>query len=50
MAYSLFRNCRVDTPLGIASYQLAEALPEELAGQLPSVEALEAELEGLGEG
>ena len=40
----------VDRPLGISSYQLAQALPQELAGQLPSVEALEAELEGIGEG
>lgn len=40
----------VDRPLGVSSYQLAEALPQELAGQLPSVEALEAELEGIGEG
>lgn len=40
----------VDRPLGVSSYQLAEALPLELEGQLPSVEALEAELEGVGEG
>jgi predicted nuclease of restriction endonuclease-like (RecB) superfamily len=38
----------VDKPLGIASYQLAEALPDGWAGQLPSVEQLEQELEKLG--
>lgn len=40
----------VDKPLGIATYQLAEALPQEFEGQLPSVEALESELQGRGEG
>lgn len=39
----------LDKPLGIATYQLAEALPAELQGQLPSIEELEAELEGPGE-
>ena len=40
----------VDKPLGIAAYALAAALPDNLAGQLPSVEELERELEGLGGG
>lgn len=40
----------VTKPLGISTYQLAEALPPELKGQLPSVEELERELEGLGHG
>jgi predicted nuclease of restriction endonuclease-like (RecB) superfamily len=40
----------VNKPLGIASYQLAEALPNDWAGQLPSVEQLEQELEKLGGG
>jgi predicted nuclease of restriction endonuclease-like (RecB) superfamily len=40
----------VDKPLGIASYQLAVALPNDWAGQLPSVEQLEQELEKLGGG
>jgi len=31
-------------PLGVSSYRLAEALPEELEAALPSVEQLEAEL------
>ena len=34
----------VDKPLGIASYQLAESLPADLKGQLPSIQELEAEL------
>jgi predicted nuclease of restriction endonuclease-like (RecB) superfamily len=36
-------------PLGVSSFELAEALPRELEGRLPSVEQLEAELERLGE-
>ena len=39
----------VERPLGISSYALAEALPQELRGQLPSVEELERELAGLGD-
>lgn len=38
----------LDKPLGIATYQLAEALPAELQGQLPSIEELKAELERPG--
>ena len=34
----------VNKPLGISTYQMAEALPPEFKGQLPSVK----ELEGLG--
>lgn len=34
----------VGKPIGVATYQLVEALPEELAGRLPTVEELEAEL------
>ena len=37
----------INKPLGVAEYQLAEALPEKLEGSLPTVEELEAELEGL---
>ncbi|WP_420594065.1 PDDEXK nuclease domain-containing protein [Deinococcus sp.] len=40
----------VDRPLGVSTYQLADALPAELEGQLPSVEALEKELAGLERG
>ena len=31
-------------PLGVSEYQLTESLPEQLRGQLPTVEQLEAEL------
>jgi hypothetical protein len=31
-------------PIGVAAYELAKALPEELKGSLPTIEALEAEL------
>lgn len=34
----------VNKPLGISTYQLAEGLPADLKGQLPSIEALEEEL------
>lgn len=33
-------------PLGIAEYRLAEALPETLQSTLPTIAALEAELQG----
>lgn len=39
----------VRKPLGIAEYRLAQALPAELQGTLPSVEELEAELAKLDE-
>ena len=37
----------VSKPLGVSEYLLAEALPNRLEGSLPSIEELEAELEGL---
>ena len=40
--YSL-RN--LATPMGISTYQLSDALPESLSGQLPTIEELEAELQ-----
>jgi hypothetical protein len=33
-------------PMGVAEYQISTALPENLKGSLPSIEELEAELEG----
>ena len=37
-------------PIGVSEYQLTEALPEVLAGKLPTVAELEAELEAVEEG
>ena len=37
-------------PLGVASYQLAHELPQDLRDKLPSIEALEQELKELGNG
>ena len=34
----------VSKPIGVATYQIVEALPEELAGRLPTIEELETEL------
>ncbi|GEO11373.1 PDDEXK nuclease domain-containing protein [Segetibacter aerophilus] len=34
----------VNTPLGVAEYQLTEAIPDNLKGELPSIEDLEREL------
>lgn len=34
-------------PIGVSSYQLTEALPELLQGNLPSIEQLESELQGI---
>lgn len=39
--YALRDNSK---PIGVAEYQLAQALPDELKGQLPSVEEIEREL------
>lgn len=39
----------VHKPIGVAEYQLAQALPEHLKGSLPTVEQLEAELKTVGE-
>jgi predicted nuclease of restriction endonuclease-like (RecB) superfamily len=36
-------------PMGVSEYRLAEELPSELKGDLPSIEALEAELDELGD-
>lgn len=36
----------INRPMGIAEYQLSKALPEDLKGSLPTIEELEAELEG----
>jgi hypothetical protein len=35
--------------MGVAEYQLMEALPKELESNLPSIEAIERELAELGE-
>lgn len=40
----------VEKPLGVSTYELAESLPAELTGSLPSVEELEQEMEKLGGG
>lgn len=35
----------MNKPIGVSTYQLQDALPENLQGSLPTVEQLEAELE-----
>lgn len=35
----------VNKPMGVAEYQLTQAIPKELKGDLPSIEALEQEME-----
>ncbi|MEZ2277209.1 MAG: PDDEXK nuclease domain-containing protein [Microcoleus anatoxicus] len=37
----------LNKPIGVSTYQLREALPEQLQGSLPTVEQLEAELEAV---
>jgi hypothetical protein len=37
----------INKPIGVSTYQLREALPEQLQGSLPTVEQLEAELEAV---
>lgn len=36
-------------PIGVSSYELTRALPQDLQSSLPSIEQIEAELQGLGE-
>ena len=33
-------------PIGVSNYELSQALPNELRSDLPSIEELEAELDG----
>lgn len=37
----------IEKPIGVAEYQLLQSLPEKLSSNLPTIEALEAELEGI---
>ncbi|WP_445301155.1 hypothetical protein [Microcoleus sp. Pol11C3] len=37
----------MNKPIGVSTYKLWEALPEQLQGILPTVEQLEAELEAV---
>ncbi len=37
----------MSAPIGISEYTLAKALPKELKANLPSVEEIEAELNGV---
>ncbi|MEO5601067.1 MAG: PDDEXK nuclease domain-containing protein, partial [Cyclobacteriaceae bacterium] len=35
----------IESPIGVADYQLAQALPKQLKGEMPTVEELEAEID-----
>jgi hypothetical protein len=35
----------IESPIGVANYELAQALPKELKGEIPTIEELEAEIE-----
>lgn len=37
---------QVSMPIGVSNYELSQALPNELKSDLPSIEELEAELDG----
>ena len=37
----------MNKPIGVSTYQLREALPQQLQGSLPTVEQLEAELDAV---
>lgn len=39
----------IETPIGVSSYELTRALPQELQSSLPSVEQIEAELQEAGQ-
>jgi hypothetical protein len=34
----------ISSPLGVSEYQITSAVPEDLKGSLPSIEAMEQEL------
>ena len=34
----------IKTPLGVADYELAQALPKKLKGEMPTIKELEAEI------
>jgi hypothetical protein len=36
----------IDKPIGVSSYELTRALPEQLESNLPSIEQIERELQG----
>jgi predicted nuclease of restriction endonuclease-like (RecB) superfamily len=36
----------IKTPIGVSDYQLANALPKQLKGEMPTIEELEKEIEG----
>jgi predicted nuclease of restriction endonuclease-like (RecB) superfamily len=36
----------IESPIGVANYELIKALPKELRGEIPSIEELEREIEG----
>lgn len=40
----------LNKPIGVSAYQLQRALPEQMKGNLPTVEELEAELEAVSVG
>jgi predicted nuclease of restriction endonuclease-like (RecB) superfamily len=35
----------IESPIGVADYELSQALPKQLKGEIPSIEELEAEIE-----
>lgn len=35
----------IESPIGVADYQLSQALPKQLKGEIPSIEELEAEID-----
>ncbi|WP_333071832.1 hypothetical protein [Microcoleus sp. Pol14C6] len=37
----------LNQPIGVSTYQLPEALPEQLQGSWPTIEPLEAELDSV---
>jgi hypothetical protein len=40
----------ISSPLGVAEYQIMNAVPDNLKGELPSIEELEQELEAVSVG
>jgi hypothetical protein len=38
----------INKPIGVSEYEISSILPDEYKSSLPSIEEIEAELEGVG--
>ncbi|HMI61774.1 MAG TPA: hypothetical protein VK518_12720 [Puia sp.] len=48
MEKKLVSDRQITSPLGVAEYQIMNSVPDNLKGELPSIEELEQELGAVG--